>query len=927
MALTFSTTPTDVSAHRRKLPRELGGDFLIHEHFHDHHFKIFLKRNMTRALKAQEKRHARQQQNRLTSTRTTVRGASSNGVNLNGQYGPSRMDAPLPNGIDPITKCSDGTNGNKERSIETHDTPTPALEAMSRETLHVRRRRDNYQGDKRFSSRRQSLQKQNDPKSQLVIKLCNIRKKLNWKTNRPSVDDRPRKRARVEGLDCVVHLTVWARNPGKKENAWEQKVTRSQVCQMLRGSEDYDPVKGRFIEIKSKSCFSFRRDELTVMTQQGPARKLVMAEDYFMEIKIVPEVTDYDWPPIPLLGRVANEDSTLDSLAKETLQDSIVAVYKKLPDAPDADAPLSVCFVDDAGTLESKYGLELEARWAAPDEQIPDCDLEPLDEWMLDEESKPFGRTDPTRILEKQTAILDNVDKPVERTESSKKPKKLAAKKSTDPTRAGKPKKLPLLPLQQPKVIYEFDLKSMGGRRDNKKFQKTSVNGYQCPFECHKPTRPSLEDLLLHFEQTHEGYIFTLESAVPPDSTNGDTMIRVKEAEIAKPRKREKKQPKDEEKCWGWSAPSEPFVLHRHVIEDDKSWFAKREQPDSRKDTSFKPRFPKNANLDPQTALRIEHGGFLPHHYVQPFRPAAHQRKKYSNVRLRTQEHVGDTPYTSVSHRLIDPEDPGEDARSETDDEADDSWFIAHHLEELDLHAREEDWSDAKHRLAKKWDYHVLHRERSVSSRYMSDCLIRFIRIERVWILQTGQNPDREQADDSAARITALMQLMDELKEKRVINDAVCADVLTMLYSDHDLAIPEEEKAQIEEETRQAQQRKHDIQNGIELVNTVAQAKYHHDPKGKTTTTKPGAKSAPIPADICAKCHNPFQHQKRRAVRCSALDCIQPNTWYHAKCAGLTLPTAESTDDSFAKQRVQLESTFMKERLSWRCPSCAKVKT
>lgn len=920
MALTFSTTPTDVSAHRRKLPRELGGDFLIHEHFHDHHFKIFLKRNMTRALKTHEKRDARQQQTRFTDTRKTVRGARSNGVDSSGKCGTSKPDGSALNGIDSATKALDETNGSKDQLTEIHNTPTPALEAMSRETLHVRRRKDNYQSDKRFSSRRQTLQKQNDPKSQLVIKLCNIRKKLNWKTNRPSADERPRKRARVEGLDCVVHLTVWARNPAKKHNAWEQKVTRSQVCEMLRGSEDYDAVKGRFIELKSKSCFSFRRDELTVMIQQGPTRKLVMAEDYFMEIKIVPEVTDYDWPPIPLLGRVANEDSTLDSLAKETLQDSIVAIYKKLPDAPDADTPLSICFVDDAGTLESKYGLELEARWAAPDEKIPDCDLDQLEDWMLDGEDKPFGRTDPTRIFEQQTAILDRVDKPVETTKQIKKPNKLAAKKSTEPTRAGKPKKLPLLPPKPPRITYEYDLKSMGGRRDNKKFQRTSANGYSCPFECQKPMQSTLEELLLHLEQTHDGYVFSLETAAP----HGDATIRVKETEIAKLRKRDKKQLTEEEKCWQWNAPSEPFSLHRHVVDNDKSWFGNRERPDPRKDTSSKPRFPKNTNLDPQTALRIEHGGFLPHRHVMPVRPAEHQRKKYPNVRLRTQDHVSDTPYTSVSHRLIDPDDPDEEARSETDDEADDSWFISRHLEELDLHAREENWSDAKHRLAKKWDYHVLHRERSVSSRYMSDCLIRFVRIEKAWILQTNQGPDHEQADDSMAKVTALLQLMEELKEKRVINTAVCADVLTVLYSDQEPAIPEEEKAQIEEGNRQAQQRKHEIQNGIEI------AEHHHDPKGKSTVVP---SPASFPADICAKCHHPFQYQKRRAVRCSALDCPRPNTWYHAKCAGLTLPTATETDaeiamgGSFAKHGVQLERAFMKERLSWKCPSCAKTKT
>lgn len=859
---------------------------------------------MAKALNTHEQRRSRRRQNKLTTSRTATRGTSFQAINANHQ---AESDGTLPNGIGTINGLN-GMSTKDDQISENHDTSTPAMEAMSRETLRVKRRGDAYKSDKRFSTRRQSMQKQNDPKSQLIIKLRNIRKKLNWKENRPCADTRPRKRARVEGLDCVVHLTVWARNPGKKENAWEQKVTRSQTCEMLRGSEDYDTVKGRHIEIKSRSWFSFRKDELTVMTKQGSAMKLVMAEDYFMEIKIVPEVTDADWPPFPLLTRGANEDAGLGPLGRGTLQDSLVAVYKKLPEPPDSNAPLSVCFLDGSGTFESKYGLELEARWASADEQVPECNLEeeedklPLDDWMVDVGNKPFGRTDPTRP-----------------------PKRYTSKKSTAPTRPSKPNKLPPLPpKREPKVTYRLDLKGMGEKRENKDFQKMSTNGYRCP-ECHSPIWSNLEQLLFHLGQTHHQYTFTLETIDTTGPAKGDAIIRIGDGEVPKPRRGDKKQIKNEEKNWLWNAPPEPFDIRQHVIDGDRSWLGEDVKPDARKESAVKPRLPKDANLDPQTKLRIENGGFLPYLHVQPFRPAAYRRKKYPNVRLRTQEHVNNTPYTSISHRPIDPDDSNEEDRSETDDEADDSWFIAHHLEELDLHAREVNWSNAKQRFAKKWDYHVLHRERSVSSRYMSDCLIRFVRVEKRWLLQTGQTTDHEPADNSTARLTALMQLMDELKEKRVIDDAVCAGVLTILYSDQDLIVPEEEKAEIEEQQRQEQQRKQDIQHRAELINGMTSSTKQHDRKGKSKLTSAiQAKPTFVPTDICAECRNPIQHQNRRAVRCSAKDCTRPNTWYHAKCAGLSLPTSEAEDSSLAKQQVNLLSAFMKERLSWKCGACTE---
>ena len=67
---------------------------------------------------------------------------------------------------------------------------------------------------------------------------------------------------------------------------------------------------------------------------------------------------------------------------------------------------------------------------------------------------------------------------------------------------------------------------------------------------------------------------------------------------------------------------------------------------------------------------------------------------------------------------------------SETDDEIEDDWFVQRHLEHLDITAREEQWSEMKRELNRRWDEHRLE-EKLEHPRYVSDSLVRFVRRHR----------------------------------------------------------------------------------------------------------------------------------------------------------------------------------------------------
>lgn len=772
MALESVTNQEDISVHKRKLQKDLPGVQFLDQYRLKTRFvpKGYLARNKTRFLNVHQKRctryHLRKSETKDNTSQLVLLGGSA--AQAMG-FGQPRPNSALPNGFAHANSLPKGTT--EVSALQTshdYDTSKPKELSMSSETLLVKRKNDQYDSNSRRFSRRQAGKVEDDPNAVLSIDLVNMRKKLNWKTNKRPNPEKPRKRARIDNISCHAHLTIWDNSPGKRGS--DPIVIETESCEIIKDFDEMDPVVGKFVNIKLDRPFHVHKRRLRVPVQNKGVTELAMAASYFIEIKIVPSRTDSDWPPIPMLGKSEGDQmAKMEDLVKHRLQDSLVARHQLL--TPDAETPLSIFYYSDGISYRTKYGLELDAKWVAPEMLTPPVKSEDtklkfdIDPWMLDQKGNPFGRTDPSR---KKARIPGRAKKSTTATIPNARPKPISP------------------PPSVPKIKIKYKL---GGPKLNgahKEFRDLVREDLTCPF-CLGQQSKTLELLLLHLENDHHKYEYTLENSNLDGSKLIEAVIRVDEPLFNKPRSKDMhyKQP---DTNLSWVAPAAPFDIHRHTVKGDRSWIGDEARPVSQRQASSG--FHLIAKVDKSTELRKEHDGFLPSQHVQPFRPSIYKRKKYPNVRLKVMTDQS-RPCTSISHRLIMPEDADEDARSETDDEAEDVWFVSRYLEELDIHARESGWSDAKSRLMKRWGYHVVSRERSPHSRYISDCLIRFIRIERQWILRRGDQwknaPNRDELE--AESVDALQQLMHEMLEKRVISQSVCDDVAAMLDDDENESV------------------------------------------------------------------------------------------------------------------------------------------
>ena len=750
-ATTNSTDYVRSSAQTRNIQRDFAGNFFTDLLLYQYRHKIFLQRNMTRALNEHESRLGRP---RKSNTRPT---GGKGGVGVNGDGVPRHngINGTLAADVNHTIEVQDTTQNKKATHVleNENDTPIPALKTMSRRTLQVRMRSDNYDSGGRRSLRQSLGKVHEDQSAVLSLDLRNIRKKLNWKENKSYSDARPRKRARLETSLCHAHLSIWDNSPGKEQ--LDPLVSETEVCEIITPRAELDPVAGKYLELKLENPFVIAAKKLRVPVKKGKETVLDFASNYFLEIKLVPTRSDDTWPPIPLLGKSEGDQSRkLGALVKENLQDSLLLRYQHLPQPPESDSPLSVFYLNEGVTFRTKYGVEVDAKWMCP-EQLPPRNVSTqnplLAPWAIDDHDRPLGRTDPTR------------EKPA--------PKIQSAVKSSTPQNVKKP----TVP-SEPMITYKVDPSKANGAP--KEFRNMLLKGFRCP-ACPDLKFRKVERLLLHLENTHHKYRFHLEDAAPVDSRAITATIRIEIPEPSRPRilKRTRDQQAAEE--FAWVAPSEPFDIQRHVVDGDRSWLGAEHKPKLRKQNtvSF---VTANAVADPRSAIRKENDGHLPYEHVQPFRPDAYQRKKYLNVRLRTVHESQSVPYTSISHRPIIPEDLDEGERSESDDEFDSSWYTSRHLENVDLYARKHQWSDARRRLEKRWSDHILRQEADIHTRYQSDSLIRFVRMNKKWILF---NPHQDSAGGPLNIAAELENMMLELKERRVINDTVCTNIFTILYS------------------------------------------------------------------------------------------------------------------------------------------------
>ena len=250
--------------------------------------------------------------------------------------------------------------------------------------------------------------------------------------------------------------------------------------------------------------------------------------------------------------------------------------------------------------------------------------------------------------------------------------------------------------------------------------------------------------------------------------------------------------------------------------------------------------------------------------------------------------------------------------RSETDDEGDDTPFVARHLEELDLYAREENFSVAQHRLARKWDYHILARERSYQSnhaRYLSDSLVRFVRIEKSWL--------RAAIDDDPEVLVAWMDMIAEFVNDNVITPEVAVDLDELLFADSvDMLGEEQEIVQVEKQivkrnVKRMEEMEEAISNKTEML---AQA--------RVTNMVSEDAAGCLPEDFCWMCQSRIEDMNL-ALRCSNINCKVPNVYCHAICGGIDV---QGQGEEEAGKASTLLAGFMKDRVTWRCTFCIAEK-
>ncbi|KEF63453.1 uncharacterized protein A1O9_01431, partial [Exophiala aquamarina CBS 119918] len=478
--------------------------------------------------------------------------------------------------------------------------------------------------------------------SELVIDFSNIRKKLNFKTNLLDEDERSSKRQKLNAVKCKCHLTIWDNRtdaPSTIPRAF------SRDCRVTATETVADGV---FVEVELDSPFVIQNEDLlfTYNTKDGLITGLV--DRYFMEIKIIPCRDDSRWPPMPILGK-----SDGDHFARDVrddsgeLQGAVVARYMHLPQAPEADVPLSVFFLHGGRTYRTKYGLSVVSKWVAAGSN-----------------PRPTNGLDIDSFKEPETAT-PNVTTP-----------KNPIKKSTVSN-------TPIIP----EVHYRFIATSSNPSNEAEVLRRSIAKGYLCPI-CTMWKSTKLANLEFHLATTHAKYKWLVHSPRHDAARRVATPVII-ECRSISPAKRDEQ--KDSILTFEWHAPHNPFDLPAYLGGDEK-WVI------SEKKHVLAHRKPTEQKKNVATLLTASQ--------VPDFRTP--NRKRYAAVKLHASPEQDRRDYTSVSHR---PVSPSEEPRSETDDEIDNEWQIQQHMERLDIVAKKEGWSTHERELRKRWDKHRMEEQ------------------------------------------------------------------------------------------------------------------------------------------------------------------------------------------------------------------------
>lgn len=809
----------------QKAFRYITGDFTFDDWKARLRERLYLERNLTRVLQHHQDRLSTEstrpksrKEGLVALAELSAKAGGAAQVSHRGHFDNRNFDKPAP----PESEARAG------RTLATN-TAQPAImegEGRAKRTTRFRSLRD------RTST--------TNAHSELHIDLSNIRKKLNFKTNVLDEGERSSKRQKRDAIKCKCHLTIWDSRtdaPSKIPKAYTKDclVTATETA-----------ADGCFVDIELDNPFVIRNEDLmfTYNTKDGLVTGLI--DRYFMEIKIIPCRVNNRWPPMPILGKSDGDNFAHDVKADfGELQGAVVARYMHLPQAPDADVPLSVFFLHGGRTYRTKYGLSVVSTWmAAGSTSLPTRGLD-LDSFREPESLLPTSETRDRG----EPSLPVNLSA-------------LASKKTVN---------IPIAPTAPiiPDVHYKFIVTSTNASNEAEVLRRSVAKGYICPI-CTMWKSTKLINLEFHLATTHAKYKWSVRGPRQEASRKTPKLIII-ECRSVPPAKKE--ESKEGMFTFEWHAPLKPFNLPAYLGGDEKWLIAEKPPLPAARKTIY----PKKQIAPHLPALQ-----------VPDFRET--RRKKYAAVHRLVPPRTDRSVYTSVSHR---PVSPSEEPRSETDDEIENDWQIQQHLERLDIIAKKEGWSVPQRELRKRWDQHRME-EQLEHSRYLSNSLVRFVRKNRRWLTK-GK-------DDL---LHVFFDFLQRMRERRVIDDDVILDVNDMIFDSPTSRPSTANNAFLTNGFKSPVQRNGfsspALSNGFsspplidehdrELERALRPNTLLTPQKSTTSTMTNGTHeysptvSTRLVKDACGICRKPIKDANRNATFCTDHRCECARTMYHQKC-------------------------------------------
>jgi hypothetical protein len=654
----------------RKFPNRFVGDFNFDIEQDHYRSLLFLHRNVMRVLAHHAKRRARSKAHSNTSVDNAA--AIFDRPNANASGSNSTIDVSMINGNNRTTNSSLTPRVARNQYQEV---AMPEYETSKLATPH------SAPDSKRASVRKQLEGIYRQQGAELVLELRNIRKKLNFNSNRRNDGEPDRKRIKRDVVRCQCHVAIWDNREVFRSP--DPVATRSQLCSVtLQGG----PEDCQSVDIEMDHAFRIKATEMHVPVKTKGGLQMTWGDKYFLEIKIIPCEEAAVWPPFKVLSKV--EGTVTAALGKKsaaTVQGALVSSYANLPQAPASNVPMSISFVQDGLTLKTKFGLEVSSLWTIS----PASEMKRKDEgndWL---KKVPFWSpiAAPASSMENDSLINNGSSPSVQR------PKKVV-------------------------VSYRLDVVGFTGR--SREFREASLDGYSC-LACRRREYQSLTDLLFHLSTCHFKYKYTVDEE---DKTprSGDPQNIIIKIDVADPEKKKplKKTFKNPDTEIDWVAPKRPFDVDAYV-NGDHTWTGQ-----GHKRPVKAPRPILNGTSASTSAILKRKVGFTPAEEVQEI--PVPERKRFKVIPSRTRNNTAF--FRSVSHR---PMLLSESPLSESDDEMDDSWIREKHRERI---YEQEDLQDVEKEFLVRWDLHVMA-EHCPHGRHISDSLVRFVRKEKIWLRQT----------------------------------------------------------------------------------------------------------------------------------------------------------------------------------------------